>query len=297
MKTLPPALQQHLDTGATTLCHCWRLTRSDGQVLGFTDHDGAVTFNSVTYEAASGFSATAIETGLGLSVANIDALGALSSLSLNEKDLAAGLFDNADIEIWRVNWADVTQRVILRKGNLGEVSRGRAAFSAEVRGLAHRLNQPTGRLYQVNCDVDLGSAKCGIDLNLSIYKGSGVVSAATSNRHFTVTGLDGFANQWFSRGKLTWTGGANAGGAGEIKIHGVSAGVVTIELWQASSEAVAVNDTFDITAGCDKSFETCKMKFSNVINFRGFSHMPGNDFIVSYPNRGDKNSGGSLVGN
>ncbi len=297
MKTLPLALQQHLDSGTTTLCHCWRLSRRDGQVRGFTDHDGALAFDSVTYEAASGFSATAIETGLGLSIANIDVLGALSSASLNEADLAAGLFDNADIEIWRVNWADVAQRVILRKGNLGEVSRGKSAFSAEVRGLAHKLNQPTGRLYQVSCDVDLGAPKCGINLSLSIYKGGGAVSAVTDNRIFEVSGLGGFANQWFSRGKLSWTGGANAGRAGEVKIHGLSAGVVTIELWQAMSEAVLMNDTFDITAGCDKSFETCKAKFSNAINFRGFPHMPGNDFVVSYPNRGDQNDGGSLVGN
>ncbi len=297
MKTLPLSLQQHLDSGTTTLCHCWRLTRQDGLVLGFTDHDGALTFDSVTYEAASGFSATAIETGLGLSVANIDVLGALSSSSLNEAQLAAGLFDNADIEIWRVNWADVSQRVILRKGNLGEVSRGKSAFSAEVRGLAHKLNQPTGRLYQLTCDVDLGAPKCGIDLSLSIYKGSGTVSAVTDNRSFTVTGLGAFVTRWFSRGKLSWTGGANAGRAREVKAHGVSAGVVSIVLWQAMSETVALNDAFDITAGCDKTFETCKTKFSNAVNFRGFPHMPGNDFVVSYPNRGDQNDGGSLSGN
>ena len=39
MKTLLPALQAHLDGGATTLAWCWRIERSDGVVFGFTDHD------------------------------------------------------------------------------------------------------------------------------------------------------------------------------------------------------------------------------------------------------------------
>jgi len=32
------------------------------------------------------------------------------------------------------------------------------------------------------------------------------------------------------------------------------------------------------------------------VNFRGFPHMPGNDFALSYPMPGDANDGGGLVG-
>ena len=39
MSTYPAALTAHLSGNLTTLCHCWRLTRRDGAVTGFTDHD------------------------------------------------------------------------------------------------------------------------------------------------------------------------------------------------------------------------------------------------------------------
>lgn len=295
MKALAPGLQAHLDTGATTLCACWKLTRADNMVFGFTDHDRDLAFDSVTFEAAAGFTATAIESSAGLNVDNLDVLGALTSSRLNDVDLAAGLYDNADIEIWRVNWADVTQRVLMRKGNLGEVSRGRGAFTAEVRGLAHKLNQPTGRLYQYACDVDLGSAKCGIDLKNATYKGAGTVLTAADNRTLTASGLNMFADDWFTRGQVTFTGGANLAASMEVKAHTFRSGVVTVELWQPMARTVAVSDTFDIRAGCDKQFATCRDKFANAVNFRGFPHMPGNDFVISYPTRGQGNDGRSRL--
>ena len=75
----------------------------------------------------------------------LDLEGALKSERLNEADLVAGLHDNALIEIYRVNWAVPEQRVLMRYGNLGEVSRGRHHFKAEIRGLGHELQQPKGR--------------------------------------------------------------------------------------------------------------------------------------------------------
>ena len=53
-------------------------------------------------------------------------------------------------------------------------------------------------------------------------------------------------------------------------------------------------DAFTVTAGCDKSFRTCKAKFDNAVNFRGFPHVPGVDFALTYPDRGAKNDGGSM---
>ncbi|MGR3404417.1 baseplate hub domain-containing protein, partial [Roseovarius indicus] len=44
MSGLDAGLQAHLEGGHTTLCHCWAVTRGDGVVMGFTDHDGALSF-------------------------------------------------------------------------------------------------------------------------------------------------------------------------------------------------------------------------------------------------------------
>lgn len=297
MKNISPALQSHLASGATTLCWCWKIVRRDGAIQGFTDHDGPLAFDGVTYEAVSGFTGSEVQSLLGLAVDNLTVVGALSSASLNEADLAAGLYDDAAIEIWRVNWAAPEQRVLMRKGNLGQVTRGHTAFQAEMRGLAHILNQPVGRAYGYGCDADLGDARCTVNLAGPAFSGAGSVVSATDARRFTVSGLGSFADGWFANGKLVWASGANATRAMEIKRHGLSSATVTLELWQAMSEGVAPGDAFTVTAGCDKQFSTCKAKFANAPNFRGFPYMPGNDAITSYPTQSQPLDGGSRYGN
>ena len=292
MKSLPPSLQSHLDSGTTTLAWCWRLTRGDGLVQGFTDHDRDLAFDGTTFAAATGFTATEIKDAVGLAVDNLEVESALSSDSLNEDDLAAGLFDDAAIEIWRVNWADTDQRVLMRSGSLGEVRRAGSAFAAEVRGLAHYLQQPKGRLFQYACDADLGDARCTVDLDDPAFKGAGTVVAATGLRHVTAGGLAAFADGLFTRGLLTFTSGANAGRAQEVRRHAAGA-PATIELWQPFAHAIAPGDTFDITAGCDKQFATCKARFGNGVNFRGFPHIPGNDFVTATARRGNPANDGS----
>jgi uncharacterized phage protein (TIGR02218 family) len=295
MKSLSPAFQAHLDSGTTTLCHCWRLVRRDGTVFGFTDHDRDLSFAGTLYEAAAGFTASAVSSSSGLAVDNLDVVGALTSSRLEDGDLAAGLYDDAEIEIWRVNWQAVEQRVLLRKGNLGEISRNSEGFSAEVRGLSHRLNQPTGRLFQYACDADLGDARCGISLTSGAFTGAGTVTAVTDNREIIVSGLDGYADTWFARGLVTFTSGVNQGEILEVKRHSNNAGSVVLELWHTPTETLEVGATFIARAGCDKQFATCRDKFSNAQKFRGFPHIPGNDFALSYPLRGGANDGGSLL--
>jgi uncharacterized phage protein (TIGR02218 family) len=290
MRILPAALTAHLAGGVTTLCHCWKVTRSDASVMGFTDHDEAVAFDGVNYEAASGFEATAIEGALGLGVPNQDAMGALSSAAISEADLAAGRYDNASVEIWRVNWADVSQRVLLSKGEIGAIARGPQTFTAELRGLAHKLNQPIGRAYQFMCDADLGDARCTIDLNAAAYTGAGAVVTAADRRRFAHSGLGAFASGWFAGGRILWTGGLNAGLAQIVKAHDGN----EIALWEPMPFVIGPSDAFTVTAGCDKRFDTCKAKFNNRLNFRGFPHMPGNDWVTSYPRSGEGHNGGSL---
>lgn len=294
VKTLAPGLQAHLDTGATTLAWCWRVERSDGTILGFTDHDRDLAFDSVTYAAATGFTASEVVSSLGLSVDNLEVDGALAAAAITEADLAAGAYDGATVELWRVNWADASMRVLMRKGALGEVSRGELAFSAELRGLAHALQQATGRTYQRLCDADVGDARCGVDLDAPEFKGTGTVDSATDDRVLTVSGLGAFESNWFRFGKFLWTTGANAGRIAEVKAH-AKASTVTLSLWQRAPSPVEPGDGFSVTAGCDKTLATCKARFDNVTNFRGFPHMPGNDRAFAYV-VGDtgENDGGSF---
>jgi uncharacterized phage protein (TIGR02218 family) len=282
MRALPPALTDHLQSGATTLCRCWRLTRRDGAVQGFTDHDEDLSFEETLFRAGTGFEGSELEARLGLAVTGAEVHGALADDSLNESDLAAGRCDDAKVEVFLVNWSDVAQRILLRTGHLGEVRREGAAFAAEVRGLSARLNEERGRIFAATCDADLGDARCAVDLETSVFRGEGSVLAVEGASLMRVAGLDSYANDWFTRGKFTFSAGPNAGLAVEVKEHRIEAGEVRLALWQQMPEPLAEGDLFSVTAGCDKRFETCRMKFANAVNFRGFPHLPGNDFVASY---------------
>lgn len=250
-----------------------------------TDHDKALSFDGTTYEAASGFTASDIKDSLGLAVDNLEVSGALSSATLTDADLAAGRYDDARVEIYRVNWSDTGQRVLMRSGSIGEVRRSGTSFAAELRGLAHYLQQPKGRLLQLACDADLGDARCGVDLSSPAYRGTGSIVSASSARRFTVSGLQAFESGFFSRGLLTFTSGASEGLKIEVKAHAKLASSAAIELWTDAEDIPAQGDGFIVTAGCDKRIETCKARFANVVNFRGFPTMPGNTFLTQVGRR------------
>lgn len=283
MKTLQPDLTAHLAGNVTTLCYCWRLTRSDGAVLGFTDHDRPIVLNGLTYQASTGLSASEAVAAADLSVGGGEVTGALASAAISEGDIIAGLYDGAVVDVFLVNWAAPTQNVQVRSGLIGEIKRRDGSFVAEVRSLSAKLDEEGGRIYQHRCDADLGDARCGIDLTQPQYHGAGSVTVASALARFTASGLQGFASGWFARGLLRLTGGANAGFACEVKQHTLVNGVVTIELWQPAPNPIAPGDTFTITAGCDKLIETCDQRFGNAVNFRGFPHIPGSDFLVAHP--------------
>ncbi len=289
MRVIDPDLQAHLNTGTTTLCYCWRLTLATAEQMGFTDHDRALAFDGTVFEAQAGFTATEIDSTLGLSIDNLEAQGALSSDQLSAPRLQAGDFDNATIEIWTVNWQDPTQRLLERKGNLGEVTYGQGAFKAEVRGLAHLMNQSRGRLYQYGCDAQFGDARCGVAL-------TGFTAIATiasvNGANLMLSGLSGFADDWFTRGRLNFTSTANLGRVLDIKRHRSLASGTEIDLWAVPKFHVAAGESVSLIAGCDKQLSTCVAKFSNAVNFRGFPHMPGNDFVAKVAAASDPHNNG-----
>ena len=292
MRAIPPALQTRLDSGVTTLCRCWLIARTDGVTQGFTDHDEDIMLGAVTCRAGGGLTGSEVTQKLGLAVDSSEFSGALAGDSLNEADLAAGRYDAAMIEIWLVDWSEPALRVLLAKGTLGEVKCEGQAFTAEVRGVSERLAQESGRLYTATCSADVGDGRCRIDLTSPAFRGAGAVISLEATAAFIAGGLDGFEDAWFTAGKLTFTSGANSGLSVEVKTHR-RAGAVRLVLWQAMAEPIVAGDTFLVRAGCDKRFETCRGRFNNAVNFRGFPHIPGNDFVIAHPLPGEPGHNGA----
>ncbi|MEP9352038.1 DUF2163 domain-containing protein [Xanthobacter sp. KR7-65] len=295
MRSLDPAFAAHLAGGVTTLCRAWRITRRDGVVLGFTDHDRDLLVEGLTCLAASGISGSQSSSASGLAVTGAELSGALSADALDPSDLAAGCYDGAAIDLLLVNWQDAAQHVLLRRGTIGEVRCADGAFTAEIRGLADAFNQTRGRLFTVTCDADLGDARCGVDLTDPAYAATAVVSAVQGALRLRVSGLDAFAAEAFARGKALIVSGAAAGFSTEVKAHLVDAEGAVLRLWQRPPADVVPGDAIALTAGCDKRFATCRDRFANALNFRGFPHMPGNDFVITVAIPGEGGYDGSLL--
>lgn len=170
MRTVPSALATHLALGTTTLATCWKVTRQDGQVFRFTDHDADITVSSETYLAAAGYQRAAIAGSSDMSVAETEIVGILDSATITEQDLRNGLWDYAEIRIFAVNWASPTDGVLkLHRGFLGEVtSDDMGRFRAELRGLVQLLQQRQGEVYTPECRADLGDSRCRLPLRPAV---------------------------------------------------------------------------------------------------------------------------------
>ncbi|MEZ5771615.1 MAG: DUF2163 domain-containing protein [Defluviimonas denitrificans] len=290
------AMKAHLAGGATTLARCFAVTRKDGLVLGFTDHDRDLGFDGITFRADSGLTAKAIQQATGLSVDNSEAFGALRSAAITEADILAGRYDGAEVRAWLVNWADPAVRVLQFRGTLGEIVRSGGAFTAELRGLSEALNQPVGLIYHARCSAVLGDGRCGFDLSQPGYAEERAVEAVEEGRVFRFAAMPGFEDRWFEKGRLVVLDGVAKGLVGSIKNDRVGGAGREVELWQGLGAVPAQGDMVRIEAGCDRRAETCRLKFNNFLNFRGFPHIPGEDWVMSYPVSSARNDGGSLSG-
>ncbi|HDY96604.1 MAG: DUF2163 domain-containing protein [Sulfitobacter litoralis] len=288
------ALLAHARTGLTTLCYAWAIQRRDGVTLAFTDHDRPLAFDGLAFRADSGLSAGALAQSTGLSVDNTEALGALSHDAIREDEIEQGRFDGADVRCWRVNWADVTARCVIFRGSIGEMQRAGGAFRAELRGLTEALNRPMGRVFQKPCTAVLGDAACGFDLATAGYAVTLAAKDHDDGRVFRWDGIGGFEDGWFARGRLEVLDGPAAGLWGIIKHDRALNGQREVELWEPIRGMIASGHQLRLTAGCDKRQATCRLKFNNLLNFRGFPDLPSTDWMMAVPKSSGSNTGGSL---
>lgn len=295
MRDLPPDLAAHLAGGATTLCHGWTLTRRDGLRLGFTDHDRDLVLDGLTHAARSGLEAAEVSAELGFAIGGGEVAGALSGLGLAEDDIAAGLYDGASVETWLVDWSRPETRLLLDIGTVGEVRRAGGAFVAELRGLMDRLDAERGRTYRATCGAELGDARCRVDLTDPRFSATGTVVGEAEPGTLEVTLSGPFPEDGFTGGCLTWTGGASLGQSADLRAQTGAGTALRLELWQACARPVAPGDPFRLVAGCDKRLATCRDTFANAVNFQGFPHLPGNDFVLRpVPGSGPGLDGSSL---
>ncbi|WP_420470829.1 DUF2163 domain-containing protein [Brevundimonas sp. FT23042] len=163
MRQIPAELVTRIESGAATLCHVWLMTRTDGLRLGFTDHDRDLILDGVVCAAASGWTAGAREV-------RSDAVGAgaiaggFDDDRLSEVDIERGLFDQAVVDLWKVDWRRPELRVRIGSARMARLRREGATFIADLEGPSAILDRVLGRTFSRDCDATLGDARCGVDV-------------------------------------------------------------------------------------------------------------------------------------
>lgn len=280
MKTLSSAMSQHIEGEVTSLVSCWHINRTDGVQLYFTDHDQDLLIDETVYLASAGYDRGALKGTSGASTDEMELQGNLNSDCLDDGDLASGLFDYAEVHFFMVNWQDLSAGIIpLRKGWFGEVTWADGKFTAELRGLSNALQREIGGVYTPECQVDLGDAHCGLDL-VPMAATDTIATVATSRTYTLDICAD--ADGMLDGGLIHFTSGANLGRKLEIKSWRFSD--KRIELFLDPPYAAQVGDEVVLYPGCDKRFDTCRNRFNNLTNFRGFPHIPGTDALAESSN-------------
>lgn len=289
-RTIPVALQTHLDTGVTTLCGLLRIAPvNGGSVIGVTDLDVDITYDdgdgSITYSAPAGFIASNIATSSDLSVDNAEATGLLPEyeLPISEADIRAGIYDYAEFTLYLVNYMDLTMgHIVLMHGTMGQMrSKDGLSFFGEMRSLTQQLRQTIVERDSLTCRATFGSQPgevrfpCGIDATALFVSVSVDSVGEETDRTFTDAGLTQAAD-YFAPGMLEWLTGANAGRTYEVESF-ASGGIVSLGF--PTAYPIAIGDTARIRPDCTKNWSgtmSCE-SYNNRLNFRGEPHIPVGD--------------------
>jgi len=290
--TLPSPLKDSLATDAHYHCNCWTLTRTDGLVLSFTDHNTSIKLGGYGYnfQPLGGWQQTARQRQTTLEDENLDLVGVFSSDAITDEDLYAGRYYGAELLHFFVDW---------RVPEYGPISTSRyfistvtftgESWKAELVGLTGQLKPKIGNTHSRNCSFLLGdSATCGVDLgSLSYYdiRVADVTTWGLPRAKFSAYNVDlpaSLGDDYFNLGQITWSSGRNEGLTSEVSDYVESGRDFVLQL--STPFDIAVDDTFSLSTGCDKRLTTCDSKFSNSGNFGGSPFMPGTDAQVANAN-------------
>lgn len=283
-KVINADFQEYIRTRkALDLATCWLITRRDGVNFGFTDFPRDLEIAGIVYKAKNSYTRTSIRDTSNLAVDNLDVESVFSDDGITESDIRAGRFDFADVRVFVVKYSDLTVGSIkMRRGKLGEVGIKYDRYNAELRGLSQLVSMVVGETYTANCLADLGDSRCRVDVAALTVECT--VTAVHSEWSFTVSGADipaGKEATYWNGGLTVFQDGQNSGVPMECRVYDPT--TQKLDLFLPMPFPVQVGQKFKLQPGCDKLENTCIGKYNNILNFRGFPHVPGQDAMNKAP--------------
>ena len=296
-QSLSDGQRARISRSSVRTCRIWDITRTDGVVLRFTDHDRPFDFEGNDYDPTDGLSASASQSFQGFKESNVELVGILSSTKITDSDLRAGKYRDARIlqrtVDWLYPWMGAIDSRVFWIGSTTRVAG--ESWTADTLGVQSWLSKSAGTIVGRSCINNLGDERCNADGKTDLSSGQGwlqegktVATVVVSRRSFrsdlsaaVAKNITGINDAWYTRGVLTFTTGLNAGLAFEIQTYTETNGEITLRL--PTPFDVAVSDQFMAHPGCGKSSNICITKFANLTAFGGDIFIPGADDASETP--------------
>lgn len=271
-----------LIAGSARMASCWEISRTDGVVLRFTDHNRSLIVDGHAYTPAAAPIASARQRTEGLQAQNLEARGALASDAITNEDLRAGRYRRATVRElvvdWQYPWVGRFKEnaYIVRDTTFtGET------WDAQIEGLLARLAVKVGYTFERRCRWQrFGDANCGLDLTSRTQTGRTVTAVDTDRKKFTSSIATGRGDGFFDDGTLVWTSGPNLNVICDVKFYVQSGGVITLQV--RAPFTISPGDAFTVKPGCDRQPTTCQ-GFGNFTRYGGFPDLPGTDNLLETP--------------
>jgi len=199
--------------------------------------------------------------------------GALNHDSIREAELAAGLFDEAAIEIGAVDWTSLDYHT-LYTGQIGRIEDDQSLFAAELRSNKSLLEQDLVPRTSPTCRAEF----CGRGCGLSAVRFTAVHPLAAGDLEANRVRFDGLIDDNFVDGRLRFMAGPQTGLAFGI----VDAAGGWLALDRPLVPGTLPGTRTELREGCDHTIATCAARFGNGVNFRGEPFLPGNDLLARY---------------
>lgn len=263
MRKIELAFANALSEDVTKLVVCWQIKLQNGVILGFTEHIEDIAVNDLVYLASPSFKATAISSGIDLKPDLLELQVTLDQSVITEEDLHKGVYNEAEVLVFLIDYTSPKSGMIhLQKGFIGEITVGSGYFIAEIQGITQKLSAIMGWIFSNKCKAAFCDKRCGLNAAKFTVKGSvSEVINATEIFDRDRKEKDGV----FNNGVLKFFTGRNLGSV--MTIRGFKNSIISF--YKPPPMKVYPGDEYEITEGCDKSFDTCSTRFNNAINFRG----------------------------
>lgn len=300
-RTIPIYIEQHLASGATTMCGLLKITpvQPGYEPFGVTTLDIDVLYDDGTgpllYSAAIGSEPSTLTAASDLSVAGGESkqLMPVFDTPISEAALMAGACDYAEFIAYEINYNDLTpgRHIIVQSGTMGQtvITDSGLSFTSELRGLTQALKQTITEKWSLNCRAIFGSTvvsaqsryPCNFAIDTLWQNGTVQVVGEDFTGSFSTHGLT--PTYGGAPGLVNWLTGANAGRSdeteefNEVGVPGdPDAASQTISLTFGASYPIAIGDTFRYRDDCPKTPEGCQAR-DNWPNYRGEPSIPVSD--------------------